>query len=979
MPAKLFLIETQLGEDARPVLATAAVRLAAEHHRSRALWLTAHRANCQDARRTFLTAVNGPVWMPQFTDFRSFAEKYLRLFDPKSPALPPWDRGLARYDSRQSDTATPPLDLAELASEKWPEPNSPLVPRYHAIILDGLTRFSVGQTRLLKKLSQHVQEIWWAAPEWDPKKVDELFPEVGHIQHREKVAALPIRQPNGLSHLLRNLFQSSTPVTSDDSSGVERIQAPESLGEARLVAKQVRQKILNGSRPERIVVAARRWDSLIEIFRDVFRDTDIPLSCSQPLPLSRHPAARFLRTAWLMPDEGFPFASVAAILRSNWFRPYWREFQQKPELAGLTEDLLRELGEPKGRDAYLQAVKRWVLNPPERLEDQLEHDPQRARLIQRVGDCSPYLNKFFSLWDEIPERADRPTFARHFLKLAHELGTPTAANHLNDPFWQRLEAELNRSASRELGPWQPGQTVSRSEFFRHIEEWARLLPLPEPTSSHASVRLLNAEEAAQADCDWLFLVNLREGEFPLPGPKGAVTDHDSRAAALDRERALFRRLLSRPRYGIILSHPAVKRDGQPILASSFLDDAIAHFPPDTVPTVSQKMLIEGYAQGPPQSRAEHRLQVAKLLAAETEQSSRFRSVEGLPDELIARLRRARAMARARFATEHYGHFDGLIGNDGPLQKHLMERFGPENALSPTALESYIFCPFQFWLRHLLRVDSLGDPLGEVEQSRRGSAIHRALARYHQTVKAPPESSESLMDCFRLVVEEEQHRAAGQLARKLWQLEYDRFQRLADRYLRHWRKFLESNDELMPTHFEAEFGSSRGASDRPPFTIEHNGERLSLRGVIDRIDSDGNNFWVIDYKTGRKPPTATEIEKFQKVQLPLYAMAAEQLLFDNGLSPSGMAYWLFNKTGPTRFPKKHSKNYRWEDYRETLVGWTIGLAKAIRSGQFILAPRDEKCTALCKFGPVCRIGQSRRLHKEGRMPLPVVNNDDGEES
>ena len=50
--------------------------------------------------------------------------------------------------------------------------------------------------------------------------------------------------------------------------------------------------------------------------------------------------------------------------------------------------------------------------------------------------------------------------------------------------------------------------------------------------------------------------------------------------------------------------------------------------------------------------------------------------------------------------------------------------------SPTALEDYVACPFRFFMRHLLRLDPLDEPTEEVEVTRRGMTVHRALARLH---------------------------------------------------------------------------------------------------------------------------------------------------------------------------------------------------------------------------------------------------------
>ena len=71
-----------------------------------------------------------------------------------------------------------------------------------------------------------------------------------------------------------------------------------------------------------------------------------------------------------LPDNDWPFAGVTALLRSSYFRPDWPETKECPEIALHAEVLLRLLGEPRGREAYLEAVRRWAEQPRAGLEDE---------------------------------------------------------------------------------------------------------------------------------------------------------------------------------------------------------------------------------------------------------------------------------------------------------------------------------------------------------------------------------------------------------------------------------------------------------------------------------------------------------------------------------------------------------------------------------------------------------------------------------
>ena len=122
---------------------------------------------------------------------------------------------------------------------------------------------------------------------------------------------------------------------------------------------------------DRILVTASRFDpATVELFREVFDEYAIPHDAEGADPLARVPAVAFLVRAWRLAIDEWPFASVAAVLRSAYFRPNWPEVRDDPEVPAKSETLLRMLGETQGREAYLAAVRAWEHTPPDPLEDE---------------------------------------------------------------------------------------------------------------------------------------------------------------------------------------------------------------------------------------------------------------------------------------------------------------------------------------------------------------------------------------------------------------------------------------------------------------------------------------------------------------------------------------------------------------------------------------------------------------------------------
>ena len=156
--------------------------------------------------------------------------------------------------------------------------------------------------------------------------------------------------------------------------------------------------------------------------------------------------------------------------------------------------------------------------------------------------------------------------------------------------------------------------------------------------------------------------------------------------------------------------------------------------------------------------------------------------------------------------------------------------------------------------------------------------------------------------------------------------------------------------------------------------------MRLTGRIDRIDTGQvgrtNVFNVIDYKTGEPPRCdANEVRRGRALQLPIYAIAAAELLLaDRNPAPWAAGYWHLPEKGFQ--PRKALRMYgaaddgvelldEWEQIRLALPEIVGALMRGIRRGEFPVFNEDERCTNSCPFSTLCRIGQIRALEKTWR--------------
>lgn len=772
---------------------------------------------------------------------------------------------------------------------------------------------------------------------------------------------------------------------------VHRIEAPGPLGESRLVARQLREWIDAGVDPAEVVITARHPERFGYLLAATFADYGLTLSGVEPPPLSRtHSVAALLR-AWRLPIDDFPFEGVSELLRSNFFRPKWPECQSDPTLPDKADKLLRQLDRPSGKSSFLGAVEQWVVSPMPLLEDEAGERSRRERLEALAGYCRAFLQHFFQSWDDDPEPRSPAKWVERLRSFAVALGFPS------DPQLRQFGYELDDWANVDA-PALGVKRLSLEEVTEQFERIATVTPALVSSPTGRAIRLLSPEDACRIPCDVLVVMDLGEGSFPDASPPvSLLTDLDrlrlqtdllpTAELRLERERQLFANLLARPKSKLLLSRQAVDDMGQELLPSSFLLDWVASRP-DLSPPVRQKMAIEGYAEGPAYSKAERRVQAARLMRA----NQAVPADHDLGDDVLETLKRAQWMAAKRFRSSEFSPFDGLLKHPETVAA-VAKKFGPERTFSPSALETYVSCPFRFWLEQVLRIEPLETPSNEVETTRRGQAVHRAMARYHTLLRDG--KTPDLPTLIAEAAAEYGNRSGTPVLKVLWQLEGRRLQRSAKKYAAQWEKFQDDWKDAVPvpTRFEQSFGMTRrGESGVEPLVIDVNGVTVKIGGTIDRVDTvelDGERgFWVIDYKTGRASNyTGTDVMSFAAMQLPLYALAVEKVILnDRPARPLGLAYWLVSDGGPkTVLPggrpvtKWLHDAEVWPKFREQLEAWVATLVANIRRAAFPLAPRSDQCTATCPFGPTCRISQSRSVGKTFEMRFTTEGTENAEKT
>jgi RecB family exonuclease len=316
--------------------------------------------------------------------------------------------------------------------------------------------------------------------------------------------------------------------------------------------------------------------------------------------------------------------------------------------------------------------------------------------------------------------------------------------------------------------------------------------------------------------------------------------------------------------------------------------------------------------------------------------------------------------------QHARAGSGFTRWDGNLSGARVPSPATGRPFSPTRLESWVACPFRYFLGQVLRLDRVERPeeILEISALDRGSLVHEILERFvgEQTAlpraeRIRPAEAWSPEARARLHVIADEC-AAGYVARGLtgrslmWELRKAEVHDDLDVFLamdEAQRAALRS----VPEAVEMTFGSG---GHEPVQIALPGGRTLAFRGQADRVDLTAAGApVVVDYKTGNPAPyravAVDPVDRGFHLQLPLYAAAAAQ----RAGVPAAAAYYWF----PTVRGDREPLGYVLDDARRArFVAVLEEIVDGIEGGVFPLEPEAEAYPTgfencrYCEFDRLC---------------------------
>lgn len=874
---------------------------------------------------------------------------------------------------------------------------------YKHVVLYGFSDFTVAQLDILKLLAQRTRtlQIALTADSASSETTEDASRDMLFTRSRKTLqqlqGVLPQLEvetqargstlPKALRHAEQRIFadQSSSQTKPE---GLEILAAASSRQELEMVVGRIKEMLFAGkAQPEDVAIVTRNLSALAPRLEQVLDDHGIPHWIESRPRLAGTALARTLQDLLRLRLEDWPFRLLLELIGNRTLKIFDEPASMRPRVC--LEQTVRAAQIPSGKQRLIAQLERWSQST-----SQSEDDPARQVVVARN-----LLEHLAAVLDALPSSAEIADWAEHLETVLRELGV------LQEPqsksLWQIVSRELFTLHLTQDWTREENAPIALGELLRLLQLIAEQTSLAPTHNSVGRVRVVSTETARHLTVPHLYLIDVGEQAFSSAAATGQLDAEPSRSTEqLLADQAdmilLFYTLITRATATLTISYPAMDAKGQRLSPSPMVEELQRCFAPHEIRQTTQEPGMEPLDAQHPWSRSAHRMaSVSQALQGRpqllaglvAESSSTGRTVLGGIGTIASRAKR-----------DVFGEFEGLLTSEA-AQADLSRRFDARHLWSPSQLEEYGSCPFRFFSNQLLKLRAPTDIAVANDVGRRGSILHQVLAEVHQKLatqqsQLPEEeaSRDALAEQFRRALQEEiEARPLSGLEEALREIERREIDswalRYADQEINYRRRWEELDQPPRPAYFEVRFGpevaSSAEESVSPlsqpiPFELDLGEQQIRITGQIDRIDvgriGQLTVFNVIDYKSGRSEIIFKQehLQTGKQLQLPLYALAAEELLLaDQQAEAMSVGYWSVQKSGfeksalNLKLPTGNGleASAEWQQIREQLIATLRRLVQGVQQAQFPVFNAEEHCTSWCEYRTICRVGQIRSLEKQ----------------
>jgi ATP-dependent helicase/nuclease subunit B len=742
-----------------------------------------------------------------------------------------------------------------------------------------------------------------------------------------------------------------------------------------LVAKEIKQLIVNEKvKPEKICVVFNLIGNYSPIIRDRFKIYGIPFNLTDRFSLSTSPPIKALLGFLEILENDFYYKNI--------FRAFSSGFLQDDgiDISNLLK-ISVELKIISGYDNWINRIKAALSELSLSEDESNNYDEKIKSYKSAIAD----LERINTELKPFSTKLTPDEFRKEILSLI---------THLNFP------VKLLKSTPEVI----ENDVIASNTFLKILEEITELLKIEYgvenkftlhfylkqlrtttaftryniPEKPGYGVQITTLNEIRGLEFDYLFIGGLNDGDFPTRfTPEIFFSGSFAREEIQHQveQRYLFYQALCTWRKKLYLSF-AEFDDKRELIQSSFLQDFKSLFEIKNIngdffkdKVFSKEELFELLGKISPEQR---------------------RSIK-LPSDLninVDEVNDAIEIDKQRLS-EPFGEseYTGFIttGKSEELKSKLQEV--SEGEFSATQLENFAKCPYKYFVENILKLETIAEPVEELEAFEYGSLIHSILYEFYIQMK---EKGIILFNCsdkdfktaedilFKIAVKKfDELNLNPELSfyerEKLIGINGRRTQSLLYKFLEDERK---NDGGYVPSFFELNFGKVKNEGKTcKKFRESVNAGKIKLRGKIDRIDinDEEKTLKVIDYKLSGVKPTSEDLNRGISLQLPLYLFAAKELIskeFGKEYNPAGAQIFSlkFNEEdfGKKDIRLKH-KGRKEENTEEKIksaeemikvcLDTVNKFTEEIAKGNFhltTLKDREAKVCRFCDFKRICRI-------------------------
>ncbi|MDP3149581.1 MAG: PD-(D/E)XK nuclease family protein [Ignavibacteria bacterium] len=759
-----------------------------------------------------------------------------------------------------------------------------------------------------------------------------------------------------------------------DSGSFILLPAKDREDEIVQIAKEIKTLLTEKNvLPNEICVAFHLIQNYSGIVRDVFLQYGIPFNLTDRFSLHTfNPVISVINLLEVMATD-FYHKAVFRVFSSDYYQPVNTHSSDIFQVASKLRII-------SGYDTWIKHINHF-------LDSENETDDEILSNKKLLTSVKIEIEKLYALLKRFDEPMTLRTFSEQLAGLIHQLDFPVKVLKLSKENEEEnikslttfIEMFTDLFEQLQLEYDEPEeQKFPLKYFLNQLKTAAASTRFNIKERPGYGVLVSNFEEIRGLNFEHVFLGGLCDGDFPTRfSPE--IFSYESYTKAENKhvagERFLFYQVLQTHKKRAFLSYPLHEGTKKELAPSSFLLDLKRIIEIEETEGKRNENYIYAFAELAQKAAEQNNQEL--LLAQTSEDGKEILNKKFFIDK-----------SRREIPFEPSEHNGFLQAATEDVQK-LLEKYSSAD-YSISQLELYAKCPFQFFLKRILKLTPLEEPTEELEPMEMGLLLHAILEQSMKTVKEQNLNlqleKEKARKLLFTIAAEKIDKLNIHSSLSFWEIEKilgvngNQNDSLLSLFL---DNELSREDNFEPAYFEVPFGRLRSDDGQKSTLLSLSlSSNAKLRGKIDRIDInfDEKHFKVYDYKLSGKKPNEEDLQLGISLQIPLYLFAAQQILQNELGEPfqpaAGVIYSLkfsAEDFGPDEVKAVKGKSYDKanDEMKEQIIHANQELISnalhridelitGISSGIYHLSKlekREEKVCRMCSFKSVCRIQEA----------------------